>query len=134
MLVSGDEVVVQADQLAEPVSFGFEIRSRIPRWWLFVPLISGLGVGWATRHWLQSKLALNQERQKTFALIEMIDDALRRNKDSLFTLKAIQARKNAEDAARKPQIENVKTDTDAARTSFQQALDALQKRKPSKTV
>jgi hypothetical protein len=126
---SKGKLVVQADQLAEAVSFGFEIRSRILRWWLFVPLIGGLGVGFVTRHWLQSKLALNQERQKSFALIEIIEEALRRNTDGSFAVKAKEARENAENAARKSKTEDVKADTDAARTSFQQALDALQKRR-----
>src|SRR5262249_30706092 len=66
---------------------------------------------------------------KTFALIEIIEEALRRNTDAPFTVTATEARRNAENAARRPKTEEVKTETDAARTSFQQALDALQKRR-----
>lgn len=123
------KLVVQADQLAEPVSFGFEIRSRILRRWLFLALLLGLGLGWITRYWLQGRMTLNQERQKAFALIELIDGALNLNQDHTFEAAAQAARTNAAMAATQSTAEAVKNQTLAAQTAFQTALDDLHKRR-----
>jgi hypothetical protein len=123
------KLVIEADQLVEPVTFGFEVRSRIPQCWVLAPLVIGIGLGFLARNVLQHELELNQERAKSFELIDIIDEALRRNKDAQFTTDANQARSDAEAAAKKNDKDDIKIATDKARTSFQSALDELAKRR-----
>jgi hypothetical protein len=123
------KLVLQADQLAEPVSFGFEVRSRMGRWFIVIPLAGGLLAGWVTRNRLQKRLELSQERQKAYALAEVIAEALNTNNDHTFTQKATDARNKTEVAAQAEKVKDVKSKTDEAKTRFQQALDDLQNRR-----
>lgn len=123
------KLAFQADQLANPVTFGFEVRSRIPRPWLFLPLVGGLFLGWMTRYWLQRRLAVNEERQKPFALIDIIDTALRRNKDAEFQSDAQAAMTEAVAAANMEKIEDIRNGATSAQAAFQKAIDDLHKRR-----
>jgi hypothetical protein len=123
------KLVVQADQLADPVTFGFEVRSRIWICWLFLPMALGLALGAITRKFLTNKLQLNQERENTFALIALIDRAVARNADADFRARANEIRAVAVAAAELKTAAAVKNATATPQTDFQAALDALNKRR-----
>jgi hypothetical protein len=119
------KLVLKADQLSDPVTFNFEVRSRIWVAWLFVPMVVGLVMGYGARTWLVELLKVSQERSKCYDLIAVIDQALRENKDPTFKEAAEAARRDALIAVPKKKVEEIKRDTDAAQTRFQEARAAL---------
>lgn len=123
------KLVLQADQLAEPVTFSFEVRSRIWVCWLFLPMGIGLALGAYTRKILAKRLQLNQERENTYALIALIDRANARNEDATFRNATADIRQAAGRAADEKTAAKVKEATAAQQTAFQAALDALAKRR-----
>jgi hypothetical protein len=125
------KLVLQADQFAAPVLFNFEVQTRIFPYSIFVPIAVGLFFGWLARKWLTQKQQLNQEKQKTYALVAMIDEALQHNEDHTFVEAARAAREQAIRAATRPTADEVKTETSAAQTVFQTALVELNTRRGS---
>lgn len=123
------KLALNADQLTNPVTFNFEVRSRIWVAWLFAPMFVGLVLGYTARHWLADFLSLSQQKRKCYDLITLIDQALLDNKDSAFqdAIKAI--RKHALAAAAKKTPENIKADLEKPQTDFQNATAELQKRR-----
>jgi hypothetical protein len=123
------KLVLQADQLAQPVTFGFEVHSRIWALWMFPVMAFGLGLGYLTRTTLSDRLQLNQERENTYALMALIDRALARNADGTFKAVARAIRGDAATAAQQPTADGVKKDTTDLQNRFQAALDALNRRR-----
>jgi hypothetical protein len=123
------KLVLQADQFADPVTFGFEVRSRIWVCWLFLPMAIGLALGAVTRKVLADRLQLNQERENAYALITLIDRARVRNADTTFQADTATIRQATEDGANKKAAAEVKNDTTTQQTAFQTALDALARRR-----
>jgi hypothetical protein len=123
------KLVLKADQLTDPVTFNFEIRSRVWIAWLFVPMIIGLFLGYIARTSLANLLALSQERKKGYDLIALIDQALRENDDPAFQRAANTARDRALMAASKKKAVEIKDGIEAARTDFQTASNSLAQRR-----
>jgi hypothetical protein len=123
------KLVVAADQLADPVTFNFEVRSRIWIAWVFLPMLAGLVLGYLTRSKLTTYLGILQERKKCYALVELIDDTLTQNSDPVFAMAAAPPRRDALKAAKLTNAPDIKSAADAARTAFQTALTALADRR-----
>jgi hypothetical protein len=121
-------LLIQADQLATPLSAAFEIRTRTTATLLLIALSLGLVIGWLTRSFLQGKHDLNQEKQKTFALLSLIDAALASTEDEKLNPALGEARRLANEAAqidKAGDIETLKTKTIDARNLFDAAQSAL---------
>jgi hypothetical protein len=123
------KLVVNADQLAEPVTFNFEVRSRVWVGILFIPMVLGICLGWLTRVRLTKVVNVNQAREKAYALVTLIGEALSRNDDQEFRTAAILARDGANAAALKSKADEVTAGTTGAQTAFQNALDNLTHRR-----
>lgn len=121
------KLVLSADQLADPVTFNFEVRSRIWVVWLFVPMLIGLALGYGARTGLANFLAVSQEKDRCYDLLALIDQTLAQDKDPTFQTAAKAARADALAAVRKKKVDEIKQATDTAQTKFQDARNALAK-------
>ena len=123
------KLVIEADQLAQAVPLPFEIRSHVTLFYLALVIFTGLLFGFGTRIYLQKVLALGQERQKGFTLIDVIRAAEENNTDTVFREAAEQARKDAEAEVRAADVTTVQNGVQAAQQAFQAALGALTARR-----
>ena len=123
------KLVLNADQLAGPVTFNFEVRSRIWVVFLFAPMVIGLILGYIARHRLVDYIALGLERRKSYELARLIGVALRDNADSIFQASAKTAQTHALEAANAGRADQVKSRTDAAQSEFQSAVTELKGRR-----
>lgn len=121
-------LLIQADQLATPLSAAFEIRTKTTAMLLLIALLLGLAIGCLTRSFLKGRHDLNHEKQKTFALLALIDAALASTEDEKLKSALGEARKLANEAAqinKAGEIETVKTKTVDSQKLFDAAQTAL---------
>ena len=127
--VAKGKLVLKADQLADSVNFGFEIHSRIWFVWMFVPMALGLLLAWASRTWLTGRVNLAREKEKPFALLELIDAGLARNADGQFQDAAREARDQATRATERRTADEVRAATTDAQHTYDAAVAALADRR-----
>jgi hypothetical protein len=119
------KLTIAADQLADPISFNFEIRSRIWFWWIFAPMLAGLLLGRSARTWLTKVINLDREKEKTYTLLALIDSGLALNADAEFGTAAQAARAKAVDASQRGTVDEVKTATSEAQHDYEVAVTTL---------
>jgi len=127
--IAKGKLVLKADQLAEPVSFNFEIHSRIWFSWMFAPMLLGLALGYASRKWLTGQLNLAREKEKPLALLTAIEASLARNADGPFQRAARAAGEDAKRATQQRTVDEIRTSGTAAQTAFDAAVVALSDRR-----
>jgi hypothetical protein len=120
---------INADQLSAPVTFNFEVRSRIWVVWLFPMMILGLFFGYFTRHWLADFLARSQEKKRCYDLVDLIDGTLKEKTDATFQTAAKVAKQQAEQAAKKTKAADIKAACDQAQSAFESAIADLKTRR-----
>ena len=121
-------LLIDADQLASPVTMSFEIRTRAMAPLLFVALGLGLLLGFITRSYLKGRLDINREKQKTFALLALIETTQARTKDATVSKQLADARTAANAAAQiksSNEIAEVKSKTESAQKLFDEAQTAV---------
>jgi len=117
-------LLIDADQLATPVAMSFEIRTRAMAPLLFVALGLGLMLGFVTRSYLKGRLDLNREKQKTFALLTLIEAAQARTKDGPVGKQLADARAAANEAVQiesSGDVPEVKSKTEIAQKLFDES-------------
>lgn len=122
-------LILQADQLATPVPFAFEVHSTIPTGYLLLALALGLGLGSLARKGLNNIFTASQQRQEAFALIAQIDRSVRVNKDGKFQADAAAARDLAVAAANGRDAATIGSGCKTAKDAFTAANDDLAARR-----
>jgi hypothetical protein len=75
---------IDAPQLASPISFDFEVRSRVHWMWIGITIIVALFLSWGVKVVLQHKIEIVQARVDAQKLIEMIALEEKRHKEPNF--------------------------------------------------
>jgi hypothetical protein len=119
---------IDAPELANPVSFDFEVRSRVHWIYIGITIALGLVVSYFVKVRLQQKIELDQARLDAQKLIERIEREALRHADPTF----LGAYQNQRDTLDHAMVGNSPADINAAKVAldnaWQAALQALSKR------
>lgn len=121
---------VSAPQLAAPVPFTFEIKTRQTAWWIFLFAILGLVGGYLLRTLLPRWVGRDQARLQAVDLLGRIDQEMGRRKDPDFenTVKAIRSKLETATKNGKISAEDLGKEVNAAVEALNQQVAALEAR------
>jgi hypothetical protein len=118
-----------ADELTEPVTLDYEVRTRLSGW--FIPLVIGLGflVGWFVRKYLVQIAELGDAREQAKTLLGKVNDSLAHIPDSVFASALTELGANLDTAYRGKDAAAITAATKALDNGWRAALVEFARRK-----
>ncbi len=121
-------VKMDAPQLASPVSFDFEVRSRVHWIYIGITIALGLVISYLVKVRLQQKIELDQARLDAQKLIERIELEAHRHADDAFHRAYANQLAALETAIKGDNPTEINTDKVALDNAWQAALQALSRK------
>lgn len=120
---------IDAPQLANPVPFDFEVRSRVHWIYIGITIALGLVISYFVKVWLQQTIELDQARLDAQKLIERIETEGARHADATFLAAYQNQLTTLQSTVKGKSPSQINTDKVALDNAWQAALQALSRRR-----